>query len=42
MNDPYTILAVDDTPESLELLINILTTAGYRVSTADSGDLAMT
>ena len=41
MNDEGTILAVDDTPESLALLVTTLTTAGYRVRSADSGELAL-
>jgi PAS domain S-box-containing protein len=41
MNDRATILAVDDTPESLALLVTILTSAGYRVRPADSGELAL-
>ncbi len=36
-----TILAVDDTPESLALLVGILTPAGYQVRPADSGELAL-
>ena len=36
-----TILAVDDTSESLALLANVLTPAGYQVRLADSGELAM-
>ncbi len=41
MNEKYTILAVDDTAESLALLVEILTPAGYQVRPADSGDLAL-
>ncbi|MDO8794850.1 MAG: response regulator [Vicinamibacterales bacterium] len=41
MNDAGTILAVDDTPESLALLVRTLTTAGYQVRPADSGELAL-
>jgi len=41
MNESQTILAVDDTSESLTLLANILTAAGYRVRPADSGELAL-
>ena len=41
MNDQVTILAVDDTPESLVLLERILTQAGYRVRPAHSGKLAL-
>jgi PAS domain S-box-containing protein len=36
-----TILAVDDTPESLALLVRMLTPLGYRVLAADSGELAL-
>jgi PAS domain S-box-containing protein len=42
MNDQATILAVDDTAESLDLLVGILSPAGYRVLPADSGELALT
>ena len=35
------ILAVDDSTESLELLGRLLSTAGYRVRLADSGELAL-
>ncbi|MCY2988867.1 MAG: response regulator [Planctomycetota bacterium] len=42
MNDQATILAVDDTPESLALLEWILTQAGYQVRPANSGELALT
>ena len=41
MSESATILAVDDTPESLALVVNLLTTAGYRVKPADSGELAL-
>ena len=41
MNDRATILAVDDTPESLALLVKILSPAGYQVRPADSGELAL-
>jgi DNA-binding response OmpR family regulator len=42
LNSPRaTILAVDDTPESLALLVKILTPAGYQVRPADSGELAL-
>jgi DNA-binding response OmpR family regulator len=41
MNENPTILAVDDTTESLTLLSSILTPAGYRVLAADSGELAL-
>jgi DNA-binding response OmpR family regulator len=41
MNDQATILAVDDTPESLALLVKLLTSAGYQVRPADSGELAL-
>ncbi|OGV73860.1 MAG: hypothetical protein A3K19_09690 [Lentisphaerae bacterium RIFOXYB12_FULL_65_16] len=42
MNTPLaTILVVDDTSESLALLVQILTPAGYQVRPADSGELAM-
>jgi len=36
-----TILAVDDTSESLALLVKILTREGYEVRPADSGELAL-
>jgi len=36
-----TILAVDDTTESLQLLTDILSEAGYRVQAADGGELAL-
>lgn len=35
------ILAVDDTPESLKLLTDILTGEGYDVRSAISGELAL-
>jgi PAS domain S-box-containing protein len=41
MTGPATILAVDDTPESLALLVRTLTPLGYRVRPADSGELAL-
>lgn len=41
MNSQATILAVDDTTDSLVLLREILTPAGYRVRLADSGELAL-
>jgi two-component system cell cycle sensor histidine kinase/response regulator CckA len=41
MDDQATILAVDDNPESLALLVRTLTTAGYLVRPADSGELAL-
>jgi PAS domain S-box-containing protein len=41
MIDQATILAVDDTAESLALLVRILTQAGYQVRPADSGELAL-
>ena len=41
MNDQGSILAVDDTSESLALLVNTLTPAGYQVRPADSGELAL-
>ncbi|MBA4369446.1 MAG: hybrid sensor histidine kinase/response regulator [Desulfobacterium sp.] len=41
MNHKATILAVDDTHDSLELLIDILTPEGYQVRPADSGELAL-
>lgn len=41
MNDEATILAVDDTSESLALLVHLLTAAGYQVRPADSGELAL-
>ena len=41
MNGKDTILAVDDTTESLALLGQILTAAGYAVRLADSGELGL-
>ncbi|MCG6533918.1 MAG: response regulator [Syntrophales bacterium LBB04] len=41
MDDKNTILAVDDTPESLELLVRILTLKGYQVRSTDSGEQAL-
>lgn len=41
MNDAPNILAVDDTSESLVLLYDILTSQGYQVRPADSGELAL-
>ncbi len=41
MNSKKTILAVDDTTESLALLHALLTPAGYEVRPADSGELAI-
>jgi PAS domain S-box-containing protein len=35
------ILIVDDSPENLQLLLNLLTAQGYRVHAARSGDLAL-
>ncbi|HEX5362819.1 MAG TPA: response regulator, partial [Gallionella sp.] len=39
--DKGKILAVDDTPESLRLLTDILTAEGYEVRSAISGELAL-
>lgn len=41
MKDKPNILVVDDTSESLELLVRVLTEAGYQARPADSGELAM-
>jgi two-component system cell cycle sensor histidine kinase/response regulator CckA len=41
MSETTTILAVDDTSESLALLVRLLTSAGYQVHPADSGELAL-
>jgi PAS domain S-box-containing protein len=41
MNHSRTILVVDDDPRSLGLLTGILSTEGYRVRPADSGELAL-
>jgi len=41
MNKATTILAVDDNPESLALLVRLLEPQGYRVLAADSGTLAL-
>ncbi len=38
---PSTILAVDDSPLLLEVVVEVLTTAGYQVYTADSGEAAL-
>ena len=42
MPDQSTILAVDDDPASLALLVRTLTRAGYVMRPADSGELALT
>jgi len=41
MNDKAAILAVDDSSELLELLVQILTAAGYQVRSADNGESAL-
>lgn len=41
MNQQATILAVDDTSESLALLVKLLSAGGYQVRPADSGELAL-
>src|SRR5512139_3866723 len=41
MGDRGSILAVDDTTDSLRVLTNILKAEGYRVQPADSGELAL-
>ena len=41
MNDNRTILVVDDDSQSLRVLTDTLTGAGYRVRPADSGELAL-
>jgi two-component system cell cycle sensor histidine kinase/response regulator CckA len=41
MNDKANILVVDDSSESLALLVKILTQAGYQVYPANSGELAL-
>lgn len=41
MTGQNTILIVDDTPESLALLTEILNSEGYLVRPADSGELAL-
>ena len=41
MGDKGSILAVDDTTDSLRVLTNILKAEGYRVQPADSGELAL-
>ena len=38
MTDPPTILAVDDTPSVLAVLVALLTPEGYLVRAADSGE----
>jgi len=40
-NEATILLAVDDTSDSLALLVEILTAAGYQVRPADSGELAL-
>ncbi|MEM9539168.1 MAG: response regulator [Cyanobacteria bacterium P01_E01_bin.42] len=41
MNDRPKILAVDDTPANLEILMEVLSSVGYMVSTVTSGDRAL-
>jgi len=41
MDDKGTILAVDDTPGNLKLLVDTLSAEGYQVRTADNGELAL-
>lgn len=41
MSERATILVVDDTSESLALLVNILIREGYSVMPANSGELAL-
>ncbi|MFA6970367.1 MAG: response regulator [Gallionella sp.] len=41
MTGKNTILAVDDTPASLQLLVDMLTAQGYQVVPAGSGELAL-
>lgn len=41
MSDKQTILAVDDSSDSLALLVKILTSEGFDVRPADSGELAL-
>jgi len=41
MTDKGSILVVDDTHDSLKMLADLLTTAGYQVRPADSGELAL-
>jgi len=41
MNTAATILAIDDVSDTLELMDRVLTSAGYRVRLADSGELAL-
>ena len=41
MTDKFSILVVDDDPESLALMTGLLTSEGYQVRPADSGKLAL-
>jgi adenylate cyclase len=41
MRDPPLILAVDDTPQNLDLLRRRLTSQGYEVTTAEDGEAAL-
>jgi sigma-B regulation protein RsbU (phosphoserine phosphatase) len=41
MNDKGTILAVDDTPANLKLLVDTLSAEGYQVRSLDSGERAI-
>ncbi|MBS1214088.1 MAG: hypothetical protein H6R26_2705, partial [Proteobacteria bacterium] len=41
MSDKGTILVVDDTPAALKLMKDFLTAEGFKVFTADSGELAL-
>jgi DNA-binding response OmpR family regulator len=41
MNDKGTILAVDDTPANLKLLVDTLSAEGYQVRSLDSGEQAI-
>jgi PAS domain S-box-containing protein len=41
MTPQATILVVDDTPEMLKLLVEVLTAEGYQVLSADSGERAL-
>lgn len=41
MNEPASVLVVDDTPQNIKLLTDLLTANGYRVESAQSGKEAL-
>ena len=41
MNEAATVLVVDDTPQNVKLLTDLLMLNGYRVETAQSGEEAL-